>query len=245
MHSFIRMIALAAMLLALAPGLRAQTAVDPSGHWEGAIQVPGMELKVEVDLAKNDRGALVGFFSQPAQHLSGLPLANLAVVGTSIAFQIKGSGPGNRAFKGVLSSDGKSIVGEFAQTGYSLPFSLTRTGGARIEPPVRNAAIGKALVGTWNGALNVNGVERHLVLTMSNQADGTGTGHFVNVEEALEIPIAAITQEASGVRLEVKAVGGSYAGALNPDGTELIGTLTQGPAVMPLTFRRASPESGK
>jgi hypothetical protein len=28
----------------------AQPAPAPAGHWEGAIQIPGQELKIEVDL---------------------------------------------------------------------------------------------------------------------------------------------------------------------------------------------------
>jgi hypothetical protein len=75
---------------------------------------------------------------------------------------------------------------------------------------------------------------------MTNQPDGTATGSFVNVEEALEIPIATITQKASTVTLDVKAVGGSYSGTLNSEGTELVGTLTQGAATLPLTLRRAA-----
>jgi hypothetical protein len=57
----------------------------------------------------------------------------------------------------------------------------------------------------------------------------------------LEIPIATITQKASSVTLDLKAIGGSYSGALNAEGTALVGTVTQGAAVLPLTFRLAKP----
>ena len=67
----------------------------------------------------------------------------------------------------------------------------------------------------------------------------------MNVDEGLEIPIATITQKASSVTLDVKAVGGSYSGALNAERTELVGTLTQGPASLPLTLRRAAAVEGK
>jgi hypothetical protein len=58
----------------------------------------------------------------------------------------------------------------------------------------------------------------------------------------LEIPITTITQQSSSVTLLLNVVGGSYSGALNRDGTELVGTLTQGTAVLPLTFRRSEPK---
>ena len=238
MRDFARMLVLAALLLLPVPALRAQTAVDPSGHWEGTIQTPNMDVRIEIDLAKNSNGDLAGTFGSPAQNLKGLALATFAVRGKSVSFQVKGS-PGERVFDGVLSADGRSFSGDYTQVGLSLPFSLTRIGDARIEPPIKSAPIGKELEGVWNGALDVNGLHRRLVLTMSNQPDGTATGSILNVDEGLEIPITTITQKASIVTLEINAVGGSYSGALNPEGTELVGTLTQGSAARPLTFRLA------
>lgn len=246
MRSNTRLLLVAALLLVPASTMRAQTAVDPSGHWEGAIQVSGMEVRMEIDLVKNGKGELAGTFAQPDQHLTGLPLANFAVDGRSVGFQIKGGAPGERAFKGTLSADGKSISGEFAsrQVG-TVPFTLIRTGDAKVDATPRSAAIGKELEGTWNGTLDANGIQRRLVLTMANQPDGTAIGSILNVDEGLELPISAITQKASGVTLEIRGVGGAYAGALNADGTELVGTFSQGPAALPLTFRRAVAAEGK
>jgi hypothetical protein len=238
MRTMTRSFLVAAMLVAAAATFtQAQTAVNPSGHWEGTIQVPDMPVKVEIDLATNSKGELAGTFTQ-TDRLNGLPLTNLAIDNQAVTFQIKGSPAGERLFKGDVSADGLSMTGKFAQAGYSIPFSLTRTGDAKIAAPAKSAQIGKALEGTWNGMLEVNGVRRQLVLTLANQPDGTSTGTFLNVEEGLEIPIAAITQAASRVTLEIKAVAGAYAGALNGEGTELTGTLTQGSATLPLTFRK-------
>jgi hypothetical protein len=231
------MLVAAALCLLPATELRAQTAVDPSGHWEGTVQAPNAEVRIEIDLAKTGNGELAGTLATPAQNLKGLALANFAVKGRSVSFQVKGS-PGERVFDGALSADGRSLSGDYTQVGYSMPFRLTRTGDARIEPVVRNAPIGKELEGVWNGALDVNGIQRRLVLTMSNLPDGTATGSILSVDEGLEIPITRIAQKASGLTLELDAVGGSYSGALNAEGTELVGTLTQGAASLPLTLRR-------
>lgn len=239
MRPVTRMPLLAALLLLPAPFLLAQTAFDPSGHWEGTVQAPTMEVKFEIDLTKNSKGELEGTFGQPVQNLKGLSLSSFVLEGKLIRFQIKGA-PGERVFEGALGGDGKYMSGDYTQSGYAMPFSMTRTGDARIEARVRSAPIGKELEGTWNGTLDVNGIQRRLVLTMSNQSD-TATASIVNVEEGLEIPITTITQDASNLILEVKAVGGSYSGALNQERTELVGTWTQGPAVLPLIFRLANP----
>jgi hypothetical protein len=60
-----------------------------------------------------------------------------------------------------------------------------------------------------------------------------------NQGEGLEIPIASITQNASNVTLDLRAVSGSYSGKVNTEGTEMVGTFIQGTTVLPLTFRRA------
>jgi hypothetical protein len=76
------------------------------------------------------------------------------------------------------------------------------------------------------------------------QPDGTATARLISLDEGeLKVPLA-ITQEASGVAL-VGGVMGSFAGSPNAASTELAGTLTQGPAALPLTFRRAASTDGR
>jgi hypothetical protein len=246
MRPFTGMLLLAALLHTTGPSLFAQAAADPSGHWEGTILASGTEVPVAIDLAKNGKGELAGTFGQPAQHLKGLPLAAVSVNGQSVTFQIKGGAPGDRAFKGTLSTDGTTMSGDFAsrQVG-TVPFKLTRTGDARIEATPASPAIGKELEGDWTGTLEVNGMQLQLALTTSNQPDGTATGGLVNVAEGLELPISAIVQKASTVTFEVRAIGGAYSGTLNSDATELIGAFSQGSQTAPMTFRRASAAADK
>ena len=80
MRADTRMLLVASLLLAPAPSVLAQAGVDPSGHWEGAVQLPNMAVTVEVDLTKNSKGELAGTFSQPAENVKGLPLSTVANV---------------------------------------------------------------------------------------------------------------------------------------------------------------------
>jgi len=211
-----------------------------SGHWEGAIQVPAKAVSIAIDLSSSGSGALVGTFGLPEQGSKGLPLAGVSVEGTTVRFSIKSAAGG--AFQGVLSADGKAITGDFttADGAHTIPFSLTRTGEPRVEAPAKNAAIGKELEGTWNGTLNVDGIAKPLVLVLSNHADNTSSGSIANPAEGFEIPISTITQKASSLTLDVKTINGSYAATLNAQGTELVGTWTQGSLVLPLIFKRAA-----
>jgi hypothetical protein len=226
-------------VMILATLLFAQAPVDPIGHWEGIVQIPDSQIKIEIDLARDSAGNLVGAFAQPGENLKGLPLGSFSTDGRAIRFQIKGKA-GERVFAGKLDADGNSMAGEFTQNGYQMPFVLTRTGDSRLEAPARIAAIAKDLEGSWNATLNTRGIDVRLVLTLTNLPDGSATANIVNMDDGLEIPVTAIAQQATNLTLEIKAIGGSYAAALNKDGTELVGTFTERGKAAPLTFRRVT-----
>ena len=218
--------------LLFALSLSAQSS-DPSGHWEGTITTPHMEVGIQTDLAKDAGGRFIGTFSNPAQNVKGLPLADVAVNGRTIQFALKTTGGG--AFQGQLSADGKTIAGDFTTQGVPLPFKLTRTGAAVIEAAPKSPAIAKDLEGAWSGTLQADGQEKRIGLKLSNQSDGTSTGTVIS-NEGMEIPITTITQKGPSVHLDVKSVGGAYDGELKGDA--LTGTWTQGPFVAPIVFHR-------
>ena len=104
------------LLLLVPSSALAQAPADPSGHWVGAVLVPNQEVAVEIHIAK-DGTAFAGTFANPDQKLRGLPLGGITVAGREIAFQVRGSAPGERAFKGTLSDDGQSLSGDYCRPG--------------------------------------------------------------------------------------------------------------------------------
>jgi hypothetical protein len=224
----LRMLLLSILFLASVSFLHAQ-----SGHWEGTIQAAEKTVKIEFDLAENS-----GTFNLPSRNLKALPLSNVAVHDNSVTFEIKGDGGG--VFQGTLSADGKSIEGTFAMRGpqsMEIPFTLKRTGDARIDAPPKSAPIGKELEGNWIGTLEVQGTQKQIGLTLTNHPDGSSTGSLTS-SDGLQIAIGTIVQRGRHLTLDVKSIGGSYSGALNDDGT-IVGTWTQTPFVGPLIFKRA------
>jgi hypothetical protein len=237
MRSFRRTLLLG-VLLTSGSLARAQGAADPSGHWEGTLKVPQIELRVEIDLARDNQGVFSGTFSQPAQGVKGLPLSSVTVEASAVRFIVKG-GPEPATFDGALSADGTSISGTVTQGGFTIPMNLSRTGDARIVRVPNSARIAKELEGTWNGTLDVNGVPMRLVVKMANQPDGTSSGTVISQDgSGVEIAIG-IVQQASTVTIDVPSVGASYVAVLNAAGTELAGTWTQGPSAFPLTLKAA------
>jgi len=229
MRTNIRLSLLAGLLLLSASLLRAQTAPDISGHWEGRLEGPA-ERAFEVDFVKA-AGGYTGTIGIPAENLKGLPITKVTLNGKAIYFRAREDQP----FNGYVSEDGKLMTGDMSLEGFSIPVSLTRTGDPRIEPAAKSPAIAKELEGAWNGT--ISGLR--LVLRLANQPDGTSTGRVVNLDQGnLEIPISAITQAESGVTFDLKAIHASYSGKLNESGTELVGTYSEGSRSAPLTFTR-------
>jgi hypothetical protein len=178
---------LSGVMFLSATTLRAQAPVDLSGHWEGAVESPGMELFFQIDLAKNPGGELSGTISVPSENLRGLPLQTVSIKDKVVSFYARRDQP----LAGYISDDGKSISGDYSVEGFTLPFTLMRKGEARIDPPVKSAAVGKELEGTWNGSLQADGGALRVSLTLQNQADGSAIGRLVVIDQGgLQIPVA-------------------------------------------------------
>ena len=228
-----RLMAAGAVLVLCWAAADAQTPPPPAGHWAGTIEGPGIE--VEVDLGREGDGWR-GTFSVPVQATKGIPLSELAVKNTSVEFAIKG-GPGDPRYKGELSKDGRTITGTFSQGGGAFPLTLAWKGEAQFAAVPKNPAVSKGLLGTWEGALDVQGKTLRLALTLANGADGA-TGKLVSLDQNnFEMPVTGITESGSRLKLSVAMVSGGFEGEVKGD--EITGTWTQGPALLPLTFKRA------
>lgn len=97
----------------------------------------------------------------------------------------------------------------------------------------------KSIAGDWNGELNVQGTKLRLVLHVKKNSDGALAATLDSVDQnANGIPVSSVTQKGSDVKLELKGIGASYQGKLNPAGTEITGEWNQG-GTLPLVFKRA------
>jgi hypothetical protein len=230
-------LALASLCISAQSG--AAPAPSPAGHWKGAIQIPGQELPVEVDLAAKGRGAWVGTISIAAQNLHAFPLSSIDAQGEAVTFAMKRV-PGEPTFKGRLSADGGSLSGDFMQSGAQLPFQLKRTGDAILAETPKSTAISKDLEGAWQGTVDAGGRPLRLELNLANQPEGGATGHLVSVDQGgAKIAITTITQTGSRLELALASILASYSGELKEG--SLVGEWKQGPGTASLVFSRAKP----
>lgn len=222
-----------------AGALPPQGTAGAAGHWDGAIEVPGQELQVAIDLAPTADGKKwEGTIAIPAQNVKGLPLGNIAVTGETVTFGMPNF-PGSPVFKGTLSKDGKALAGDFTQGGGTVPFKLSRTGDAKMEPRPKSTPITADLEGNWEGTLDIQGKAMlRLIAKLARQPDGTGGGTLVSVDQGgVEIPITAFIQKGTHLTLLLPTIVAQFEGDLK-DG-ELHGTWTQGAGKLPLVLKRA------
>ena len=215
----------------------AQTKVSPAGHWEGSIKLPTGEMKVTVDLDRDAKGTWIGDLDIPDQGVKELPLRDLFVSDDSVNFGLPG-GQGDPLFKGKLSADGTFLSGEFAQAGNSAPFSLKRTGEARVSVPPRIPAVPEKFTGKWEGQLDSSVGPVHLNFNISNK-DGSAVGTIDSPDQgAVGIPVSLISASENSLKIEVKFIPAGYNGKLSDDEKTLIGEWSQAGKTYPLVLTK-------
>jgi len=93
-----------------------------SGRWEGAINLPGMDLGILVEFTPAG-DSLKGTIDIPMQMAKGLQLHDVRKQEKAIQFALQ-AGPGIARFEGTLAGD--SISGTFSQATVKCPFVLRR-----------------------------------------------------------------------------------------------------------------------
>ncbi|HEV2366239.1 MAG TPA: alpha/beta fold hydrolase [Caulobacteraceae bacterium] len=95
-----------------------------------------------------------------------------------------------------------------------------------------------SLAGDWDGALAVGAVTLRLALHVHAGPQGL-SGTLDSIDQgASGLQIPSIEQHGLSARFTVPQVHGAFSGALSADGDRLDGSWTQGPATLPLEFRR-------
>ncbi|MBL8176120.1 MAG: alpha/beta fold hydrolase [Bryobacterales bacterium] len=96
--------------------------------------------------------------------------------------------------------------------------------------------------GHWQGTLDAGAARLRLALHIEKEASGSLSGKMDSIDQGANgIPLSAVAlTEDRAVSFTIPAIGGSYKGKLNAAGDAIDGTWTQGPASLPLGFRRGN-----
>ncbi len=100
------------------------------------------------------------------------------------------------------------------------------------------------IVGTWQEALQVPSRELRIVFKISTtDADNLKAVLYSIDQGGAPISASTITRDGSSIKISVVGIGGTFEGKLSADGNSLAGTWSQGPQPLPLTLKRATPET--
>jgi hypothetical protein len=217
------------MTLLAAPVWLTAASPDFTGHREGSVRTPDDEFPFIVDLVADANGVVSGT-TRTHEANGGFPL-KVEVNKLFIQFHART----DQSFDGVLSEDGQTITGNHYLLGHTLPYTLERTGDAKIEAPLPGPAIQKELAGIWEGSFELKGQRMRFLLSLRNEG-AVSFGKLVSLDEGdLTIPVQ-VHAVGTAVKLSMPAVNGTFEGSLDTAG-QLAGTLRQGKLVVPITFR--------
>ena len=222
----------------LACALAAASAIaqtDFSGHWEGTVDAPNGPTRLALDLAKNAKGVWVASLGVPEQKVTGLRVADISIAGAEIRFAVPDL-PGSPTFELTLT-DGK-LKGALLVQALSLVLEMQRTGDAKVDIAPPSPAVSKELEGDWEGTILVpNGQSRPVIIHFKNLPDHTVEAAIDSPGQGVQgVPLKWVAQKGAVVEFQVLAVGGTYKGTLNKEGTEIAGEWTQRQAAAPLTL---------
>ena len=209
-------------------------AEDPVGVWVGDLKIPGADLHLAVHLRRDGTGALTGSFDSLDQGVRGLPLGEVTTTVDSLTFTVPNIGG---TFSGTWQTGTKHWSGTWRQGQTNLPLEF-----ARGEVPPAPTVVGPTVVGLdgdWAGVLDINGSQLRLALHVKTTPTEGTTATLDSIDQnALGIPVSAISREGPHVRLELKVLSATFDGTLEPGNQTIAGTWTQSSLSLPLTLQR-------
>jgi uncharacterized protein (TIGR03435 family) len=150
-----------------------------------------------------------------------------------------------------LNFSRKSLLNLAATIAIAAPvvFGLMHTDQLRAQAPAPAATPGPAsnsaqdLTGTWQGTLHA-GQDLRLVLKITKTDGGGYNAVAYSIDQGgAPIPVTKVTLDGGAVKMAVTAIGGTYEGKMSADGKSIVGSWSQGPNPLPLTYTRATPET--
>jgi pimeloyl-ACP methyl ester carboxylesterase len=96
-----------------------------------------------------------------------------------------------------------------------------------------------ALAGTYAGTLQAGEAQLHLVLHLTQNANGLWLGTLDSLDQGVyDIAATHVAKSESKLNLDVASVGAHFAGKISADHKTIDGTWTQGNVALPLVFHR-------
>ncbi len=113
---------------------------------------------------------------------------------------------------------------------------------AHAQTPAPQSHAKGDLTGDWQGTLQAEKALR-TILKISKGEKGLAVKMYSIDQGGQPISASSASFDGSTFKYAVDMIGGSYMGTISSDGNSIVGTWTQGPNPLPLTFVRATKET--
>jgi uncharacterized protein len=214
------------------PKARAQTL---EGTWSGTLQAGDTALHLVLHIGKGNYGSFAASVDSLDQGVYGIEVGSLQQVDSTFKFEIPSV---DASFKGEISADHHAIEGTWSQGGASLPLTFHRQPHMTASKSPSGAVA--TAEGTWQGALETNGMRYRLQLRISHDEQGQLIAAMDSIDQGINgFRATKVTQSQSALHLDLPAVSGVYDGDLNATNNLISGTWRQNGDPSPLNFKRS------
>jgi pimeloyl-ACP methyl ester carboxylesterase len=226
----------------LAAQVPPQTPANPQAHtqtlegtWTGSLQAGDAVLHLVLHVSKTEYGSPTATLDSLDQGVYGIEVGSLKYRDTAFEFEIPSV---NASFQGEISADHRSIEGTWSQGGANLPLTFHRQPRVALSRAPSGAVA--SAEGTWQGALETNGMRYRLQLRISHDSQGQLIATMDSIDQGINgFRASQVIQSGSAVHLELPAVRGGFDGTLNSIRNTISGTWRQNGSPSDLTFKRS------
>lgn len=225
--------AIGLLALALATAVHAQAPQSLHGTWvitaaEGRKLPPGAHVAMVIT-ADGYHGITNGKINE-----RGTMKVDASAKPMTIDLVISEGTSAGKTQLGVFEVSGDTVQLALAEPGAtSRPTAVTQQGLTltRIKP------LAKGLEGRWEATITMGERTQRVAMTLSNGTDGLATGTLGPADQTATVPINAVVQMGSTVRVIVSQGRATFEGTL--EGGELRGTWTQDPQSVAAVFKKS------
>jgi hypothetical protein len=203
-----------------------------AGDWQGTLHAGPAELRLALHFTKTSDGGYTATMDSLDQGALGIPVSSVSVKDTKLNLTVDAV---HGTYEAKVNSDGTAITGTWSQ-GQPLPLDFKR--GTFPVKPAPKPAKPTDIDGNWLGTIDTGAAKLRVEFHISNTEDGL-IATMNSLDQGNQgIPVTAVARTGESLKMELKAIGGTFEGKVSGDKTAIEGTWTQAGRSFPLVLQR-------
>jgi pimeloyl-ACP methyl ester carboxylesterase len=206
-----------------------------AGTWAGSLKAGDNVLHFVLHIGVTEYGVAVATIDSLDQGVYGIEAGSLKESGSTFQFDIPSV---NATFEGTVAANRESIDGTWSQGGAHLPLVFHRQPRIALSKSPTGAI--STAEGTWQGAIEANGMRYRLQLHISHDSQGHLVATMDSIDQGINgFHASQATESDSQIHLELPTVRSTYDGTVNSVRNSMTGTWRQNGEPTDLTFHRS------